>query len=392
MIKEALTIRGLFFILIACLPGKLFSQTVGIGTTAAPRATLEVQGVAGTGYTSGIFGADGAGISLTRNWPTIGFNQYNDGTSRYMANGYAAVQYVSPATGDLAIDMFGSGTSNAPTLAQIRALFISNAGNAGMGTVATDASLYVVKGTNTDGAAAFGGTNYNSHFYYGTTEDIYIRPGMAGSNVYINDQSRGDIIMGNGASKVGINNLTPPITTLQIVQASNTGILLTEPTQNNNHWEQALESYGGGPQSAFSFFYNGQVKCYIRPTDGVFIYISDRRIKTNITPLPSVLDKILQLKPVTYELKYRNPEHRISWGFIAQEVQEIFPEMVTVSSQEVEKGVTINDFHALDYNGFKMIAVKGVQEEQLIIQKQLNVQEEITRRLEAIERKLQSKK
>ena len=79
-------------------------------------------------------------------------------------------------------------------------------------------------------------------------------------------------------------------------------------------------------------------------------------------------------------------------GFIAQEVQQLFPEMVSVSSYTVEKSVTIPDFHALNYNGFKMIAVKAVQEEQHMIEQQQHVQDDINKRLETIEKKLALKK
>ena len=71
---------------------------VGIGVNPS-RAKLEVYGAAGTGYTAAMFGSDGAGISLERNNPTIGFNQYNDGESKFMSTGYAALQYLNAANG-----------------------------------------------------------------------------------------------------------------------------------------------------------------------------------------------------------------------------------------------------------------------------------------------------
>jgi hypothetical protein len=105
-----------------------------------------------------------------------------------------------------------------------------------------------------------------------------------------------------------------------------------------------------------------------------------------------VLDKILQLNPVSFEMKYRNPQHRVSYGFIAQEVKAIFPEMITVSQMEVEKGIIISDFNALNYDAFKVIAVKGVQEEELLLEKQQRLQDDISKRLETIEKKLRTKK
>jgi Chaperone of endosialidase len=382
----------LVLILILHLPIQSCSQNTGIGTSTPTRAKLEVHGVGGPpgSFTSAIFGADGAGISFQRNRPTIGFNQYNDGNSKFMSTGYAAIQYLDPGSGTMNIDMMGSGAANTNTSSAFRALSISNTGNVGIKTNAANASLYVIKESNFDGSAVFGGTEYNSYFHYSSSEHTYIRAGKTGGNVYINDAPGGAIIMGNGFNKVGINTGTPS-RPLEIRQTGLTGLLVTEPAQNNNHWEQVVGFYNGGPQSSFKFLYNGQLKGFFRPTDGEFIQSSDWRIKKNIHSLPSLLEKILQLRPVTFELKYRNPDHKISDGFIAQDIQKIFPEMVTVSSYEVEKGITIPDFHALDYNNFKMIAVKGIQEEQGIIEKQEQIQNEINRRLEAIEKKLSAK-
>lgn len=116
------------FSLFFCLTSiSIVAQNVGINTTTPNRAKLEVFGVAGAGSTSGIFGVGGAGISIQQNWPTIGFNQYRDETSpgtqgRFMANGFAAIQYMDPGTGVMAIDMFPSGTSTSFTPVGVRAM------------------------------------------------------------------------------------------------------------------------------------------------------------------------------------------------------------------------------------------------------------------------------
>jgi len=59
---------------------------------------------------------------------------------------------------------------------------------------------------------------------------------------------------------------------------------------------------------------------------------SDRRLKTNIRPLPynDVLDRLMLLKPVQYERKA--VPGRIEWGFIAQDVERQFPQLVTAAN------------------------------------------------------------
>jgi hypothetical protein len=174
------------------------TSNVGIGTSTPARAKLEVFGVAGTGgHTSGLFGGDGAGISLQRNRPTIGFNQYNDGISKFMTTGYGAIQYFDPATGTLSIDMLGTGTANTPATALTPALAIANTGNIGIKTIpASNASLFVTRGSNFGGTAIFGGTAYGSYFNYSFNEDTYIRGGKPGGSVILNDIPNGLTLLG----------------------------------------------------------------------------------------------------------------------------------------------------------------------------------------------------
>ena len=99
----------------------------------------------------------------------------------------------------------------------------------------------------------------------------------------------------------------------------------------------------------------------------------------------------MQLRPVEYETKFNNPDHDKIIGFIAQEVKQVFPELVHVTSNKLE-GETIADFHSLNYNGFNVLAVKAVQEEQILIEDLQSKQNEMKRRIDAIEKKLSNKK
>jgi len=62
---------------------------------------------------------------------------------------------------------------------------------------------------------------------------------------------------------------------------------------------------------------------------GTLSQSSDARLKEEIEPLEGVLDRVLQLQPVTYRFKEgtnRSREKQI--GLIAREVAELFPELV----------------------------------------------------------------
>jgi hypothetical protein len=86
---------------------------------------------------------------------------------------------------------------------------------------------------------------------------------------------------------------------------------------------------------------------------------SDRRLKENIADLPSQLANIMALRPVEFDyIESEGGGHQI--GFIAQEVQEIYPDLVG----EREDGMlTLTD---LNKNDARLI--KALQEQQQMIE------------------------
>ncbi len=93
---------------------------------------------------------------------------------------------------------------------------------------------------------------------------------------------------------------------------------------------------------------------------GTIYGVSDRRAKRNFLPLESALDKINQLNPVSYEFNteaypdLKLPENR-HMGLIAQEVQTVFPELVSTPESEEE-------MMSLNYMELIPALVKSVQE------------------------------
>ena len=122
------------FTAIAVYVQPVAAQNAGIGTNNPVRAKLEVIGVFTGGATAALFGSNNGGISIQRNWPTIGFNQYRDlitagSQGKYISNGYAALHTMDPASGVLFFDMFASGTANTSTTAGVRAITMASNGN-----------------------------------------------------------------------------------------------------------------------------------------------------------------------------------------------------------------------------------------------------------------------
>jgi hypothetical protein len=90
-----------------------------------------------------------------------------------------------------------------------------------------------------------------------------------------------------------------------------------------------------------------------------FTAYSDKRLKENIVDLPSQLSNIMALRPVEFDFKgYENGEgHQL--GFIAQEVQEIYPDLV---GEGTDGMLTLSDMNKNDAR-----LIKCIQEQQALI-------------------------
>lgn len=76
-------------------------------------------------------------------------------------------------------------------------------------------------------------------------------------------------------------------------------------------------------------------------TTAGWTHSSDRRLKHDISSLEGSLEKILRLRGVQYQFN-ADPSHRTQIGFIAQEVEPIFPEVVSTSKDGLKSMVYAN--------------------------------------------------
>jgi hypothetical protein len=84
------------------------------------------------------------------------------------------------------------------------------------------------------------------------------------------------------------------------------------------------------------------------------IQTSDQRLKSNVTDLNYGLSDVLKLRPVSFTWTTQ-PQQGTQLGFIAQEVQPIFPETVNV-------GDDANHTFGLTYTEFVPIIVRAIQQ------------------------------
>jgi len=89
---------------------------------------------------------------------------------------------------------------------------------------------------------------------------------------------------------------------------------------------------------------------------------SDRRLKTNIKPLENNLEKVMSLHPVSYQWKEGDRKGRTNIGLIAQEVEEIVPEVVR-EQERLEEGST-KTYKTVDYEHLVSVLIGAVKEQQ----------------------------
>jgi hypothetical protein len=115
--------------------------------------------------------------------------------------------------------------------------------------------------------------------------------------------------------------------------------------------------------------------CYAVITSGSFAgyiyqqsFCSDKKIKTDIETIENGLELLLQLEPVEFDWNETFYKIRDGWpedkkhsvGFIAQEVEKILPEVVSINKE--------TGYYMIDYPTLNAILVEGIKKHQLIIE------------------------
>jgi hypothetical protein len=93
-----------------------------------------------------------------------------------------------------------------------------------------------------------------------------------------------------------------------------------------------------------------------KPGGGSWSSSSDERLKTNIRSLTGALDKLLELRGVTFEFKDPEKIHELRGeriGMIAQEVEGVFPDWVSTGP---------DGYKRLTYRGFEALTVEALRE------------------------------
>jgi hypothetical protein len=137
---------------------------------------------------------------------------------------------------------------------------------------------------------------------------------------------------------------------------------MKELITNNREWVITLNSHVGNIYNRLAGGVLGPVTdCVTNPLS----CLSDARLKFDVIPLTQSLDKVLQLQGVTHRWNEKVGEFgvtdmdRTELGFIAQDVAQVVPELVTEGS---------DGYFRLNYTKMAPLLVEGIKEQQAQIE------------------------
>ncbi len=144
------------------------------------------------------------------------------------------------------------------------------------------------------------------------------------------------------------------------------------------------------PNTSYALDVAGDINSSTHLRASGVILTSDRKFKTNIVPIPNAMAIIKQLKPSSYYWDSINAygmhfENQKQYGLISQDVEKVLPELIYNSIKLATHDSAGNvltqavSYKGLNYNAFIPILIKGLQEQQVIIE-----------RLDSINKALQS--
>lgn len=406
---------------------------VGIGTSS-PAAALDI--TAGSGEdmlllknSSGtMFSADDEGNISINSHMTLGDGGqiiFKDGgvlvspteslTSLGIANDDDAVMKAdatNSSSGDIKFQVYTSDK-----------MIIKNSGNVGIGTTSPSAKLDVVgtaeitSNTSIGGTATVSGaltaptlnTGNGANELYAMNQNVRSSdsPSFVGltasGNITVTGTVDGRDLSTDGSKLDGIAAGATNVTNNN--QLTNgrgfiTSTVGSEPSFNKIRYNNPIQGYmdngfpyylsgdsDSGVNSQFQWWYNdpegsgyNNVGTLAAGNGGQGWFAgSDRRLKQNIRDYPSSLDKLLDLRPVTYNWK-THPDADQLTGFIAQNVRDLFPRL-TLDIAWKDKGTRLG----VNYSLLVVPAIKAIQEQQEIIDQQEKNIQSLIKRIEALE-------
>jgi hypothetical protein len=261
-------------------------------------------------------------------------------------------------------------------------------GNVGIGVAAPSTNLHIENG-NVFGANPASTTSPSLYLYNNNNASTSAHAtalvrtgGLNGGKPYIGM----DVINQFGYS-MGVNNPTDQFIfntawNFNTGTASNNAITINRSGQSR----VVIPSDSGALAAGWPGGWGGGLITYDFACAGIYYTSmtarSDRRLKNTIVDLDNnSISKFLQLRPVNYYWNDGSDNHHRQYGLIAQEVEELFPDIVSIANDSMQtKSVNYQALHAL--------SLKVIQTQQTEIEALKKKQTEFEARLLKLEAKL----
>ena len=297
--------------------GTSVGLNVGAGKTLAVAGTLTVTGSAST--------IDATAIGATT--PDTGaFTTLSATGVTTVQAGTAAAPAITTAGDTNTGIFFPAADTIAFSEGGAEAMRINSSGNVGIGTSSPGAKLQVegsviVSGTNTITGSSCIMTIGDSTRTASTSTTTGAIVCGGGLGVWSTITAGGQ---GNFSDSVSVFSTNP--------SSSQQGVLL----RNTFNVGPSIFSMGAALSNGIITFVggNGEQGAINGNGSGInYVTTSDYRLKENVAPMTGALAKIAQLKPCTYTWKFDGSDGQ---GFIAHELQEVFPDAVSGKKDAVE--------------------------------------------------------
>ena len=291
---------------------------------------------------------------------SLGNNFYiNNSTLNERVLAYPTQQLKLDHQGNFLFESAASGTAGA-TFSFSEKMRITSGGDVGIGTTNPSSNLHVE--TN---------THANIRIQAGASSSASLRLRNDAVDWDVNCQTNDNFaIYSHTAAKErividgsGHTHISPGESNVQCYIGSQGGSFGGNSSHNMRGSSNLFMLNAGGSNGQFVVEVNGSNRGSVTASTS-FQTTSDERIKKDIVDMDKGLTEILQLKPKKFKYSIGTIDQ---YGFIAQEVEEIMPDLIT-ESVSTEDGVEITDLKSLSYNGIFSILVKAVQEQEVVIQ------------------------
>ena len=321
------------------------SGNVGIGTNSP--STLGKLGVVSADSTASIVASGATGMARI-----YGYNSGSGGV--YIDSANAAQSAFLPITINSSTSIFATGGSER--------MRIDSGGAVLIGTT-SQSSPPVAGKVNIVGITSFGQYAGNSQ------SAIQYMPDTAGGSIFYS-KNAGALSWGTGANPYSGN--------AEYMRLDTSGNLLVNRTTQIASEQLGIGYDGASKQGIYvtdsssattvtmiGFYKAGAARGSITSTSSATAYntSSDYRLKENIAPMTGALDKVAQLKPVTYTWKSDGSDGQ---GFIAHELQEVVPDCVTGEKDAVDEEGNPR-YQGVDTSFLVATLTAAIQEQQQII-------------------------